>query len=145
METLNFSISIHAPKEKIWKVLWDDSSYREWTSVFGEGSHAETDNWKEGSKVLFLGADGGGMVSEVKANKPNEFMSFKHLGMMKDGVEDTDSDEVKVWAGAMENYWLSESGGKTELKVEMDTASDFKDFFMKTWPQALEKVKTLSV
>ena len=77
MEKLNFSISINAPKEKVWEMLWDDAGYRAWTNVFAEGSWAKTDSWKEGSKVLFLGPNGSGMVSSVAANKPNEFMSFK--------------------------------------------------------------------
>jgi hypothetical protein len=54
MEKLNFSINISAPKDKVWQTLWDDASYREWTSAFAEGSYAETDNWKEGSEVKFL-------------------------------------------------------------------------------------------
>ena len=144
MERINFSISIDAPKEKVWNVLWDDSSYRKWTSVFSEGSYAVTDNWKENSKVLFLDGKGSGMVSKVAVNKPNEYMSFKHLGEVKDGVEDTSSEKVKGWSGAMENYTLKEEGGKTELKVEMDITEDFKDFFMQTLPKALDQVKTLS-
>src|SRR5688572_26468739 len=96
MEKLNFSIDINAPREKVWKVLWDDSSYRKWTSVFMEGSCVETDNWKEGSKVLFLDGKGAGMVSKVAVNKPNEYMSFEHLGEVKDGVEDTSSEKVRV-------------------------------------------------
>ena len=144
MEKSNFSIRINAPKEKVWKTLWDDSTYRQWTSPFMEGSYAVTDNWKEGSKVLFLAPGGSGMVSTVAANRPNEFMSFKHLGEVKDGVEDTTSEKVKAWAGAHENYTLKETGGVTELVVEMDMTDDFKDYFTKTWPVALEKVKELS-
>ena len=144
MEKMNFSTSINAPKEKVWKVLWDDSSYRKWTSAFTEGSYAVTDNWKEGTKVLFLDVRGSGMVSKVSANKLNEFMSFEHLGEVKDGVEDTSSEKVKAWAGAHENYILKETGGKTELTVEMDITDEFKDFFSKIWPRALEQVKILS-
>src|SRR5687768_606256 len=144
MEKMNFSTSIKAPKEKVWKVLWDDSTYRQWTSPFMEGSYAVTDNWKEGSKVLFLGPGGNGMVSTVAANRPNEFMSFKHLGEVKDGVEDTTSEKVKAWNGAHENYTLKETGGVTDLVVEMDMTDEFKDYFTKTWPVALEKVKEIS-
>ena len=100
MEKINFSTDINAPKEKVWEVLWNDDSYRKWTSAFYEGSYAQTDNWKEGTKVLFLGPGGDGMVSRVAANKPNKFMSFEHLGVVKKGVEDTESEEVKDWAGA---------------------------------------------
>jgi hypothetical protein len=144
MEKMNFSTTINAPKEKVWKTLWEEASYRNWTSVFAEGSHAETDNWKEGSKVLFLDGKGSGMVSKVAANKPNEFMSFEHLGVVKDGVEDLGSDDVTGWAGAHEEYTLTGKNGETELKVEMDITDDFKEYFSKTFPLALERVKELA-
>lgn len=144
MEKLNFSTSINAPKEKVWEVLWDDASYRKWTSAFTEGSYAVTDNWKEGTKVLFLDPKGSGMVSKVAANRPNEYMSFEHLGEVKDGVEDISSEKVKEWAGSKENYTLKETGGKTELEVDMDITDEFKDMFINIWPKALEKVKELA-
>jgi len=144
MEKINFSTSINAPREKVWDILWNDDSYREWTSAFMEGSYAETDNWKEGSKVLFLAPGRNGMVSTVAKNKKNEFMSFKHLGEVKNGVEDTESEKVKSWAGAMENYRLTDENGKTKLEVDMDSTDEFKDYFEKTWPVALEKVKELA-
>ncbi len=71
-------------------------------------------------------------------------MSFKHLGELKQGVEDTNSDKVKSWSGAMENYTLKEENGKTILLVEMDSTDDFSDYFEKTWPKALEKLKALA-
>lgn len=64
MEKLNFAVSINAPAEKVWKVLFDDATYRNWTSVFAPGSYAETD-WKEGSKALFSDGKGSGMVSRI--------------------------------------------------------------------------------
>lgn len=144
MQKLNFSTSINAPKEKVWKVLWDDATYRKWTSAFSEGSYAVTDHWKEGSEVKFLDLKGCGMISKVAANKPNEFMSFEHLGEIKDGVEDTNSEKVKQWAGAKENYTLKETDGVTTLAIEMDMADEYKDMFMEMWPKALEQVKTLA-
>ena len=144
MEKLNFSVSINAPKEKVWEILWDDAGYRAWTSAFGEGSHAKTDGWKEGSKVLFLGSQETGMVSMIAANRPKEFMSFKHLGEVKDGVEDTTSDAVRIWAGCTENYTLTEADGKTTLVMEMDITADFKEMFEKMWPVALQNIKQLA-
>jgi hypothetical protein len=143
METREFRISINAPREKVWNVLWDDSSYRAWTSVFAEGSHAETD-WKKGSKVLFLDNRGRGMVSVIAEKIPNEFMSFKHLGEVKEGVEDTSSKRVSQWAGALENYSLKTVNGKTELTVDMNITDEFMDYFLNTWPKALDKVKELA-
>lgn len=143
MEKMNFKTVINAAPEKIWNILWNDDTYRKWTAAFSEGSYAETD-WKEGSKVLFLDGKGQGMVSKIAENKPNEFMSIEHLGVVKDGVEDTSSEEIKAWAGAHEDYTLKRINGKTELIVDMDVTDDFKDYFKETWPKALEAVKRLS-
>jgi len=144
MEKQQFKINIHAPKEKVWKVLWNMDSYKKWTSVFSEGSTVETDNWKKGSKVRFGDGKGEWMVAKIKDNIPNEFMSIQHLGMVKDGVEDLESDKVKSWAGAEENYTLKGNNGNTELIVDMDMTDEYKDYFINTWPKALEKVKDLA-
>lgn len=144
MQKINFSISISAPKEKVWGSLWELFHYNTWASAFAEGSTVKTDNWKEGSRIYFLDHNGQGMISMVAANKPDEFMSFKHLGMIKDGIEDTSSDAVSAWAGSLENYKLSGENGKTILSVEMDITEDFRDYFMKTWPVAMEKIKGLA-
>lgn len=143
MEKLNFKTIVNASPEKVWSVLWADKTYREWTSAFSEGSHVVTD-WKEGSKVLFLDGKGQGMVSRIAKKTPNEFMSFEHLGVVKDDVEDTTSDEVKQWAGSTENYSLKNVDGKTELAVEMEAGKEWLDYFEKTWPKALEKLKEIA-
>jgi hypothetical protein len=143
---MEFTITINAPKEKLWNTLWNDATYREWTSAFSEGSRAETD-WKKGSKVLFLDKKNMGMVSTIAENIPNEFMSIKHLGIYKDGIEDTDSEEARKWAGSFENYALRHVNGETELLVTMGGAEipkEFEDYFANTWPVALKKLKELA-
>lgn len=143
MKKHEFKTIINAPKEKVWKTLWDDKTYREWTSAFSEGSRAETD-WKKGSKVLFLNSEGAGMVAQIADNKPNEYMSIKHLGFYKDGMEDTSSEEVKKWQGAMENYTLRSVDGKTEVIVDMDITDEYADMFKEMWPKALKKLKEIA-
>lgn len=143
MEKLTFKTSIDAPQEKVWSILWGNTTYPAWTSVFSEGSKAETD-WKKGSKVLFLNGSNDGMVSVIAENKAPDFMSIKHLGTVKDGVEDTESEETKTWAGALENYTLKTVNGKTELSVDMDITEEYKGYFLETWPKALEKLKELA-
>ncbi len=144
MEKMKFKISIDAAKEKVWETLWNDTTYRIWTAIFSPGSRVET-TWKEGSKVLFLNGENEGMVSKILAKKDNEFMSFQHLGMVdKDGNEDTESDQVKAWAGTLENYYLRSVNGGTEVSIEMDVADNYKDYFKKTWPSALQKLKELA-
>lgn len=143
MERLHFSVDIDAPKEKVWDTLWAKGKHETWTAVFSEGSTVETD-WKEGSKVLFTDGKGSGMVSKIAANKPNEYMSFTHLGEMHNGVEDTTSEKVKQWQGATESYTLTENNGGTKLDVDMDISPDYKDYFQDTWPKAIEVIKSLA-
>jgi uncharacterized protein YndB with AHSA1/START domain len=146
MEQMTFNTTINANRETVWAVLWGDTTYPQWTSAFCEGSHAVT-NWQKGSKVLFLDGKGSGMVSRVAENIPNEFMSFEHLGEVKNGVEDTESEQVIAWAGAHENYTLKTVDNHTELLVELDadtTSEEFKSFFLSTWPIAMAKIKALA-
>lgn len=144
MQKIHFSATINAPREKVWEVLWDLDTYKTWTKAFAEGSTVKTDNWKEGSKLLFHDGTGSGMVSEVAVNRPNEYMSFRHLGIVKDGVEDTTSDEVKIWAGSTENYTLKGENGTTELTVDMDISDEYKAMFETMWPNALAILKRLA-
>ncbi|MBK9191388.1 MAG: hypothetical protein IPM77_07665 [Crocinitomicaceae bacterium] len=41
MKQLEFKTTISAPAEKVWKILWNDTTYRHWTSVFHDTSFAE--------------------------------------------------------------------------------------------------------
>ncbi len=143
MEKHNFNIIIKASQQKVWETLWGDETYGGWTSAFAEGSKAETD-WNKGSKVLFTDGKGSGMVSMIADIVPNEFMSFKHLGELKDGIEDTQSEKVQQWAGSMEDYRLSTVDGGTRVDVDIDIAEAFKDYFLKTFPVALNKLKELA-
>ncbi|HEY1024696.1 MAG TPA: hypothetical protein VGE26_05980 [Sphingobacteriaceae bacterium] len=86
-------------------MLWGKVTYPEWTSAFSEGSRVETD-WQGGSKVLFLNSENEGMVSTIAENRPNGFMSTKHLGTVSKGVEDLDSEAAKTSARSLENYTL---------------------------------------
>lgn len=143
MEKSTFKIAINAPRNKVWEILWGATSYPEWTAAFAEGSKAVSD-WQKGSKILFTNVEDRGMVAIIEEKIPNEFMSFKHMGEYNKGEEDLTSDKVKAWAGAHENYTLSTVDGKTELRVDMDLEEAYKDYFLETFPLALNKVKELS-
>ena len=147
MQKLNFSIVINSPIEKVWNTMLEDKTYRQWTEAFSPGSHY-VGSWDKGSKILFLGPNEkgtmGGMVSRIKENRKHEYVSIEHLGMVQDGKEDTTSDEVKQWAGSLENYTFKNLNGKTELLVEMDINDDYKDMFNDMWPKALQKLKELA-
>jgi hypothetical protein len=138
MTTMNFSVNINAPKEVVWEKLWNDTSYRQWTSVFMEGSYAESD-WQEGSQIKFLTPSGAGMYSVIEKMEPNRVMTFKHLGEIKGGKE-----EPKDWGAARESYELLPTNSGTELQVRLDTTEDFQAYFADVFPKALDKVRELS-
>lgn len=135
MKTLKFSIHIAAPRQIVWNILWNDETYRKWTSVFQEGAYAVSD-WKEGSRIVFMTPGGEGMSSVIARKIPNEFMSFRHTG--------TTPEESGNKADTLENYYLHEEDGITELKVEVDTAEDNVRYFESKFPLALKKIKELS-
>lgn len=144
MKKLNFTTQINAPREAVWNILWSKETYPKWTSVFMEGSYAESD-WKEGSKILFLGPDEhggtGGMTSRIAKLVPNDTMVFEHLGEVKNGVEDFS----KGWSDAFEKYFLRTSADcGTELNVELDTLDEYASYFEETFPKALVKIKELA-
>jgi hypothetical protein len=146
MQKLNFSVVIYAPREKVWHTMLDKKTYKIWTEAFGPGSDFKGD-WNKGSKILFTapGEKGEmGMVSRIKENRKYEYLSIEHIGVINEGKEDTSSDEVKKWAGALENYIFKEKNGTTEVLVELDSADEYKEMFQDMWPKALQKLKELS-
>lgn len=140
-------MQIDAPKEKVWRTMLGDQTYREWTSVFAPGSYFDG-NWDKGSKIMFLAPekDGklSGMTSRIVENKPFEFISIEHLGVISDGVEDASAEAAKGWTGAHENYTLREANGRTEVLIDMDSDDEYVEMFERTWPKALAKLKELA-
>lgn len=144
LKPLFFSITIQAPVEQVLKTMLDAQHYRDWTSVFSEGSYYEG-SWRKGEKILFLTLDEkgkpSGMISLIKEHIPNRFISIEHMGVVENGKEITDGPEVAAWKGALENYTFQETKDGTEIIVTVDTEESHKDYFQKTWPQAMEKLK----
>jgi hypothetical protein len=148
MEKLRKSIVINAPRERVWDVMLSDGTYRQWTSAFHAGSYYKGD-WSQGSKILFLGPnpDGSGdrgMVSRIRENRTHEFISIEHLGIVQDGVEDTESPEAKKWAPAFEDYIFAERNGGTELTIEMDIEENARQTFESMWDDALNRLKSIA-
>ncbi|SEP32070.1 hypothetical protein SAMN05444671_0071 [Flavobacterium sp. CF108] len=143
METLEFKIRIKAPAQKIWDVLWNDETYRKWTSVFCEGSHTIS-TWNEGDKIHFMTPSGEGMYSIIETKTPNEYMAFKHIGEIKDFKELPLDEETKKWSGAMETYRLIPDDEFTDLIARNDSVEKYVDYFKDVFPRGLEVVKELS-
>lgn len=124
-----------------------EDSYRDWSDVFSPGSHYVGD-WNEGSKILFLGpgenGEMSGMVSRIRENRPYEYISIEHLGIVQGGKEDVSSQEAESWSGVHENYTFRALNGGTEVLVDLDTVDEFVDMFQEMWPKALQKLKKLA-
>ena len=84
------------------------------------------------------------MVSKIAENRLHEFISIEHLGEVKNGVEDTESEEAKKWAGSLENYTFYDKDGGTELVIDMDTTDEYKEMMEGMWKDALVKLKEIS-
>jgi len=83
------------------------------------------------------------MVAEIAAFRPNEYISLRHLGWVVKGVEDTESEAVRSWAPAYENYTFQIVPDGTRLIVDQDVLEEYLDFMSKTWPKALSLLKEL--
>lgn len=138
METLEYKIEINASPEKVWTVLWDDISYRQWTSAFTEGSFY-IGTWEEDSMMKFFDPNNNGMYSRVLKNNPNKEMTFLHLGEIYDGVE-----VPQDWGDATESYILQETEEGTKLTAKINTSEEFRGFFEDKFPNALQNVKNLA-
>lgn len=142
LQTLKFETLIEAPVEQVYQTMIDPADYRDWTTAFAEGSYYEG-SWETGASIRFLASPGDGMLSEIAENRPNAFISIRHVGMLNKGVEDRSSDAVKAWAGAYENYRFEAVPQGTRLEVEMQITPDWAEQMQKMWPQALLRLKTI--
>jgi uncharacterized protein YndB with AHSA1/START domain len=152
MQKIQQSIFINAPREEVWDTMLGKDTYLQWTKAFNPASDNPPTNlkvdWSEGSKMLFLGTDEngneGGMASRIAKNTPPEYLSIEHLAIIKNGMEDSISEEAKKWVPAFENYTFTEKDGGTELSIEQDMAEEYKEEFEGMWSRALRDLKELA-
>lgn len=146
METLHFEIIIDAKVEKVYSAMIDEQHYQEWTAAFNPTSQFKG-SWEKGAKIVFVGTDQdgniGGMVSRIKENIPNRYISIEHLGIIQGEEEITNGPEVEGWTGALENYTFEEVNGKTLISVDLDANKEFMSYFTDTWPKALNILKEI--
>jgi uncharacterized protein YndB with AHSA1/START domain len=147
METQHFSIRVDAPADVVWRTVFDDSTYRQWTSAFNPNSYFEG-AWLPGSEIRFLGTndDGtmSGMYGVITQHRPYEFVMIEYQGQIVNDVDDTTSREARQLIGARESYSFSESDGSTTITVEVDTADTYAELFGELWPKGLAKLKELA-
>jgi len=144
METLNYEMYINAPIQEVWKLLWNEETYGQWTQFFAEGSQFKSD-WKVGGKTYFTDKSGDGMVSTiVSLNQPTEVV-FSHLGTYKNGVEDTQSRDVKQWSGTEEKYFLrAVDDNTTELRAIVHADESLVDMMNTGFNKGFELLKKIA-
>lgn len=145
-ELLHFEVTIDARPSHVYRTMLDKGKWTEWTAEFDPTSHFKG-SWDKGSKILFMGTDKdgktGGMVSKIRENIPNRFVSIEHIGEIRDDKEVTNNSGITGWEGALENYTFMEKNGKTLLSVDIDAKPEFRSWFKKTWPKALHKLREI--
>ena len=146
MQRLNFQIDIKAPADKVAGIMLGRETFRLWTAVF-EPTSDFVGSWEKGSKIYFTSiGEGGqkqGMVSEIAEHIPNQFVSIRHYGILDDGREITEGEQVEKWAGGFENYTFEERDGITTVTVDLDSTEEHTSYFSEAFPKALEKLREL--
>lgn len=140
MQTQHYRIRIARPPSVVWHEMLGREGYEDWTSAFAAGSTYEG-RWETGARIRFLSPSGSGVVSEIADSRPHEFVSVRHLGFVADGVDDFESDAVKAWAPAYENYTFRADGDGTELLVDLDIAPAEAAVMDEMWAKGLARLK----
>ncbi len=146
MAEVNYSISIKSNVQTVWDTMLAPNTYNEWTKAFHPGSSYEG-SWEQGSEIKFIAVNENGtsegMYSIVKENVPFKKISLEHKGIIKDGMVDTESEEVKKWAPSYENYIFNDNGDSIVILVEMQVPEEYVEQFARMWNKALEALKAL--
>ena len=137
---MQFSIEIHATKERVWDTLWQDETLREWAGIIDPGTHMRGD-LKEGNEVQFISGNGYGVTSLVEKLVAGEFLLLRHHA---DTQEDGKRERQKEWAGGEERYALAEKDGMTTLTAACSVPPALEEYFKTNYPKALERVKVLA-
>lgn len=141
-----FKIEINADTTVVYGTMLNKRTYSAWTSVFNPES-VYVGSWDKGSKIVFLGIDRdgsqAGMISKIRENIPDRYVSNEHIGIVHNGEEIFHGSEVKEWSGALENYTFTDNGGSTILEIDLDVNQAYTAYFKETWPKALELLKSI--
>lgn len=141
MSTLRFSQHIAASRQTVWQLmLLDDAGYRDWTSVFCEGSYYQG-NWTAGSEIRFLTPQGQGLMARVAEVQAPVHVQLRHQReiesfQLKPG-------EAADWHDSREEYWLHEEAGGTRVDVELEIVPEYEAMMAEMWPKALLRLKSL--
>lgn len=140
MITVQFLVEINATSESVWRILWQDQTFRLWVGIIDPGTRL-IGELIEGSEVQFISGSGYGVTSLVAKLIPYEYVLFKHLADTQNmGRMERDQE----WTGGQESYSLKENDGITTLTATFDVPPEMIEYFKLKYPKALELVKELA-
>ena len=146
MEKMRFKIEINAPLGKVFDTMLGKDTFKQWTAEFNPTSDFEG-SWEKGEKIMFVGTNKEGkregMVGKIKEFDRNKYVSIEYTGVLDGEKEVTSGPHIDEWIGTFENYSFEEKDGKTVVTVMIDMGEEMKDYFQKTYPKALNKLKEL--
>lgn len=147
MKNLQHSIEINASKEKIWSVLWDDTTLRDWAGIIDPGTYM-TGPLVEGNEINFIGnSDGGvryGVTSKVEKLIPFEHITLRQIADIKVADDGTIDKRDPQWTGSVETFELEEKAGKTTLTHTQDIPDELVEYFENALPKVQERIKILA-
>lgn len=136
--TITKSVAINASPAKIWDVIINPATSRQWASAFSEGAYVETD-WLEGSDVTWKDNDGNvGAKGVVEVHEPASLLRISY-------EEETEIAGDPPTTAYSETYSVTEENLQTRLIIQAGPLR-VKDSDMHTpmWNSALEKIKYLA-
>jgi uncharacterized protein YndB with AHSA1/START domain len=143
MKNLRFSVDVDAPVDRVWHVMLDLETYRQWTGVFHAGSTYEG-GWGEGEEIRFVGPDddgtSSGLFGVIEQNQQNKLVRIRYLGDIESGVENRSGPAV----GLHESYSFSETGGVTTLVVDLEVPDEWAEMMDGMWSEAVLEIKRLA-
>ena len=142
LKRLQFTVDIASPAATVFNLMLDADAYRDWSSAFAQGSYYEG-SWQQGQTIRFMSPSGDGMVSQIAEHRKDQFISIRHLGLIAQGVEDTDSPAARAWAPAYENYSFIPTTTGTRVVIDQDVTAEFEQYIVDAWPKALARLKAL--
>lgn len=141
---LEFKTEINAPSKKVWEIMIDPETYKQWTHVSWPDSFYKGE-WAKGSDIAFIGPDSSGTLATLTEFEPYHAIVAKHVAiLLSGGKEDRTSEDAKKWIGTTESYYFDEKNGKTNLTIKMKVTPEWEQMFNDGWPKALEKLKEIS-
>lgn len=140
MQSLTFQVQIKASAKTVWRVLWEDTTLRDWAGIVDPGTYM-VGELVEGKTVQFNSAEGYGVTSLVAKVIPNEFVLFKHKADTKDSGQVLRDAQ---WTGGEESYTLTEEAGVTTVSLKFDVPEELVQVMNEVYPRALVRIKELA-